>query len=376
MRIVDLFSGAGGLTFGFYYSLKDGKFVKNEDCEIIFANEKDLSAAKAFSLNFPDIKMLNCDIKTLKENTVNALIGNGNIDLIIGGPPCQSFTTIGKRKYDDRARLYQEYIRILKIIRPRMFIFENVKGILSMKDGANHSVMDRIIARFQKISDNLGYNVVHRTLNAVEYGIPQYRERVFMVGIRNDQNISWLFPVGNKNRLTIKEAIDDMPSLKQGEEKANYTTVATNAYQILMRGPNDLLTFHRAALHNEKIQTVINNISQGEGRFDFNQLVDKGLIDEKYRLMSGYKNTYARLISAQPCTTITHNMSTPSSLRCIHYSQNRSLTPREGARLQSCPDWFQFYGNITEAKTQIGNAVPPLLAIALQECTQKALLGR
>jgi DNA (cytosine-5)-methyltransferase 1 len=376
VRIVDLFSGAGGLTFGFYYSLVGGQFVRNENCEIVFANEKNPSAAKAFSLNYPDIKMLNRDIKTLKEHTVNKLVGGGNIDLIIGGPPCQSFTTIGKRKYDDRARLYQEYIRMLKIIRPRMFIFENVKGILSMKDDLNHSVMDRIVAGFEKITDDLGYHVVHRTLNAVEYGIPQYRERVFMIGIRNDQDISWVFPVGNKNRLTIKEAIGDMPQLKQGEEKANYTTAAANNYQTLMRGSNELLTFHRAALHREKIQVVINNISQGEGRFDFNRLVEQGLVDEKYRLTSGYKNTYARLVSTQPCTTITHNMSTPSSLRCIHYSQNRSLTPREGARLQSCPDWFQFYGTITEIKTQIGNAVPPLLAITLQEYTQKALIWR
>jgi DNA (cytosine-5)-methyltransferase 1 len=376
VKIVDLFSGAGGLTFGFYYSLKDGKFIKNENCEIVFANEKDPSAAKAFSLNFPDIKMLNYDIKALKENTVNALIGSEDIDLIVGGPPCQSFTTIGKRKYDDRARLYQEYIRMLKIIRPRMFIFENVKGILSMKDGANHSVMDRIVTKFKKINNDLGYHVVHRTLNAVEYGVPQYRERVFMVGIRKDQNISWTFPVGDKEKLTIKEAIDDIPPLKQGETKTDYIIAARNNYQILMRGSNKLLTFHRAALHSEKIQTVIDNISEGEGRFDFNQLVDQGLVHEKYRLTSGYKNTYARLVSTQPCTTITHNMSTPSSLRCIHYSQNRSLTPREGARLQSCPDWFQFYGTITNVKTQIGNAVPPLLAIALQESAQKALMGR
>jgi DNA (cytosine-5)-methyltransferase 1 len=376
VRVVDLFSGAGGLTFGFYYSLEDGKFVKNKNCEIVFANEKDPSAAKAFGLNFPDIKMLNCDIKTLKENIVNTLVGSGDIDLIVGGPPCQSFTTIGKRKYDDRARLYQEYIRMLKIVRPRMFIFENVKGILSMKDGANHSVMDRIVSRFKKISNNLGYDVVYRTLNAVEYGIPQYRERVFMVGIRNDQNISWVFPAGNKDRLTIKEAIDDMPPLKQGETKTDYTKSATNNYQMLMRGSNELLTFHRAALHSEKIQAVIDNISEGEGRFDFNRLVDQGLVDEKYRLTSGYKNTYARLISTQPCTTITHNMSTPSSLRCIHYTENRSLTPREGARVQSFPDWFKFYGNITEVKTQIGNAVPPLLAIALQEKIKTALRGR
>jgi DNA (cytosine-5)-methyltransferase 1 len=375
MKIVDLFSGAGGMTFGFYYSLRDGKFVKNEDCEIVFANEKDPSAAKAFNLNFPDINMLNCDIKTLKENTINTFVENEDIDLIIGGPPCQSFTTIGKRKYDDRARLYQEYIRMLKIIRPRMFIFENVKGILSMKDGANHSVMDRIVARFKKISDDLGYDVVHRTLNAVEYGVPQYRERVFMIGIRNDQNISWTFPVGNKKRLTIKEAISDLPVLAQGETKESYTSEPLNNYQTLMRGCNESLSFHRAALHIEKIQIVINNISQGQGRFDFNYLVDNGIIDEKYRLTSGYKNTYARLVAAQPCTTITHNMSTPSSLRCIHYKQNRALTPREGARVQSFPDWFQFYGAVSDVKTQIGNAVPPLLAIALKEKAFEVLGG-
>jgi DNA (cytosine-5)-methyltransferase 1 len=376
MRIVDLFSGAGGMTFGFYYSFKDEKFVKNENCNIVFANEKDVNAAKAFSLNFPDIKMLNCDIKKLKEQDIFNLIGTDEIDLIIGGPPCQSFTTIGKRKYDDRAKLYREYIRMLKIIRPRMFIFENVKGILSMKDGANRSVIDRIITKFENINKNLGYSVVYKTLNAVEYGVPQYRERVFIVGIRNDQNTTWIFPEGNNARLTIKDAIDDFPELKQGETKTSYLCDPNNNYQLLMRDFNKPFTSHRAASHSEKIQVVMNNISEGEGRLDFNRLIDEGRIDEKYRLTSGYKNTYARLVSTKPCTTITHNMSTPSSLRCVHYSQNRSLTPREGARLQSFPDWFQFYGTITDIKTQVGNAVPPLLAIKLRECAENTLKGR
>jgi DNA (cytosine-5)-methyltransferase 1 len=376
MRIVDLFSGAGGLTFGFYYSLMNGQFVKDDDCDIVFANEKDPSATKAFSLNFPNIKMLNCDIKTLKEKDVFDLIGKNEIDLIIGGPPCQSFTTIGKRKYDDRARLYQQYTRMLRIVRPRMFLFENVKGILSMRDGANHSVIDRIIAKFENLEANFGYKVVYYTLNAVDYGVPQHRERVFIVGIRKDQNITWVFPSIKNTRLTIQEAINDLPVVKQGETVNNYTKKASNNYQTLMRGPNESLTFHRAALHTEKIQTVINHVSQGQGRFDFNRLVDEGVIGEEYRLTSGYKNTYARLSAAQPCTTITHNMSTPSSLRCIHYEQNRSLTPREGARIQSFPDWFQFYGNITEVKTQIGNAVPPLLAIALKEKAMDSLKGK
>jgi DNA (cytosine-5)-methyltransferase 1 len=375
VRIVDLFSGVGGMTFGFYYSLKNGKFVKNKDCEIVFANEKNTSAAKAFGINYPDINMQNCDIKKLKEKTITELIGKEEIDLIIGGPPCQSFTTIGVRKYDDKAKLYKEYIRMLEIIKPRMFIFENVKGILSMKDGANHSVMKRIVERFKTIKDNFGYNVSYQTLDAVNFGVPQSRERVFIVGIRNDLKIKWTFPEGNNSKLSIRSAISDLTTLKQGEEKTEYKKNPSNYYQKLMRSKNKMLTFHRAALHDEKINTVIRNIKQGEGRFDFNQLIDKGVIDEEYRLTSGYKNTYGRLIGKNPCTTITHNMSTPSGLRCIHYKQNRALTPREGARIQSFPDRFQFYGNLSEVKSQVGNAVPPLLAIKLYGQAKKALSG-
>ena len=108
---------------------------------------------------------------------------------------------------------------------------------------------------------------------------------------------------------------------------------------------------------------------------NFNKLIEKGLVDEKYKLTSGYANTYGRLIEDQPCTTITNNMSTPSGLRCIHYEQNRALTPREGARIQSFPDWFQFVGDKANVTTQIGNAVPPLLAIALAKQIDSALKG-
>jgi DNA (cytosine-5)-methyltransferase 1 len=375
VKIVDLFSGAGGMTFGFYYSLKNGKFVKNKDCEIIFANEKDTSAAKAFKINYPDINMQNCDIKKLKEKTISDLIGTEEIDIIIGGPPCQSFTTIGVRKYDDKAKLYQEYIRMLKIIKPKMFIFENVKGILSMKDGANHSVIKKIVKKFNDIGNDLGYNVSYQTLDAVNFGIPQYRERVFIVGIRNDLALKWVFPKGNNSKLSIINAISDLTSLKQGEEKTEYKRDSSNEYQKLMRSKNKLLTYHRAALHDEKINMVIRNIKQGEGRFNFNQLIDEGIIGEEYRLTSGYKNTYGRLIGKNPSTTITHNMSTPSGLRCIHYKQNRALTPREGARIQSFPDTFQFYGNLSEVKSQVGNAVPPLLAIELYKQAKKTLSG-
>ena len=134
MRIIDLFSGAGGLTFGFYYRIRKNKFVRNRKNSFVFANELDSFAAEAFTTNFPDIKMLNEDIKLLDKEKIKEMIGDEPVDLIIGGPPCQSFSTVGQRVFDEKATLYEEYLRILSIAKPKIFLFENVKGMLSMKE--------------------------------------------------------------------------------------------------------------------------------------------------------------------------------------------------------------------------------------------------
>lgn len=376
MRIVDLFSGAGGLTFGFYYNLIDGQFVRNENCNIVFANEYDIAAAEAFRHNFPDVNMINRDIKLLSEQEVLDMIGDEEIDLIVGGPPCQSYSYIGKRVYDDKAKLYNEYFRMLSIIRPRMFLFENVKGMLSMKDSEGKLIIKDIEEKFAHINADLGYNIIYDTLDAVNYGVPQHRERVFIIGIRNDLELNWSFDDLPKDEYqwTLKEAISDFPRIQSGEEIVEYgDSVPTNAYQRMMRGGCQNLTGHFLAVYGDKIQTIMNHVIQGEGKNYINNLVDQGVLDEKYRLTSGYKNTYGRLYADQPCTTITNNMSTPSGLRCIHYEQNRALTPREGARIQSFPDWFVFYGKRKEIKTQIGNAVPPLLAIRLARQLEQIL---
>lgn len=368
MRIVDLFSGAGGLTFGFYYNLINGEFIRNESCNIVFANEYDRAAASAFRMNFPDINMINKDIKELTEAEIRELIGVDEIDLIIGGPPCQSYSTIGRRVYDDKAKLYEEYYRMLSIIRPRMFLFENVKGMLSMKDESGQLIIAAIENKFKNINKNLGFNILYKTLDAVEFGVPQHRERVFIIGIRSDLDLQWDFNTIRKEavRLTLQEAISDLPIIQSGENIHDYgNRLPENDYQRLMRGNNQELEDHFLAIYGDKIQTIMNHVIEGEGKDYINHLVDAGVLAEKYRLTSGYKNTYGRLYANQPCTTITNNMSTPSGLRCIHYEQNRALTPREGARIQSFPDWFRFTGNRREIKTQIGNAVPPLLAIKL-----------
>ena len=407
MRIVDLFSGAGGLTFGFYYRKKANRFVKNRQNRFIFANEYDEHAAKAFSYNYPDINMINDDIRNLEEQQIMELIGEQEVDLIIGGPPCQSFSTVGQRVFDEKATLYEEYLRMLEIIRPKMFLFENVKGILSMRviyykkdkngnivyvktknketgrtkkkpviKGYGRYIKDIIIEKFTNINEHLGYNISIDTLNAVDYGVPENRERVFFVGIRRDLNIKWTFPKPLEiEKLSISDAISDLPILNEGEEVCEYNNDPQNEYQSLMRNSSDVITYHYCGIYGDKIRTVIQHVEQGQGKDDFNQLIDDGIVEEKYRLTSGYSNTYGRLVAEQPSTTITNNLATPSGLRCIHYEQNRSLTPREGARIQSFPDWYIFDGNKSNITSQIGNAVPPLLSLVLAKQIEKILKG-
>lgn len=372
MRIVDLFSGAGGLTFGFYYKLIDEQFIENENCNIVFANEWDKAAAEAFGKNFPKIKMINKDIKKLTKKEILDNISNHEVDLIIGGPPCQSYSTIGRRKYDDKAKMYKQYYRMLSIIKPKMFLFENVKGMLSMKNPNGGKVIDDIKAKFKSIN----YEIDFRVLDAADYGVPQHRERVFIIGWRKDLNINWSFDNIEKStkQISIRQAIDDLPSVSAGNNVKSYEgRKPTNDYQKLMRSKNGKISCHFSPIYGDKIQTVINNVIQGEGKNYINKLVDEGKIPEEYRLTSGYNNTYGRLIESEPSTTITNNMSTPSGLRCIHYKENRALTPREGARIQSFPDWFEFVGTKKDITTQIGNAVPPLLAMKIATQIEKVL---
>lgn len=401
MRIVDLFSGAGGLTFGFYYRLVNGEFVRTNN-EFVFANEFDHYAATAFQNNFPEIEMLNCDIKNLTDERIRELIGDEPIDIIIGGPPCQSFSTVGKRRFDDKAKLYIEYLRMLRIVQPRMFLFENVKGMLSMheqiprlddagnpiinEDGEvvtdpGRLVLDVIKEQFNAIDNAIGYTIVgEQILNAKDFGVPQNRERVFLVGIRNDlvDKLQWEYPEQTYGEnlqpyLTINEAISDLPNIVEGGNCDNYIMAPLNDYQRLMRGNNNVLTQHFCGTHNDKLRMVIAAVPQGEGRPYINHLVEIGELPQECKLTSGYNNTYGRLVENQPSTTITNNMCTPSALRCIHYQQNRELSPREGARIQSFPDWFKFDGKKANVTTQIGNAVPPLLALAIARKIEEVL---
>lgn len=378
INVIDLFSGAGGLTFGFSHRIRSNKFIRNQKFNFLFANEYNHQAAKAFSTNFPNIPLLECDIAEINFDNLKkkGIVIKQPVDLIIGGPPCQSYSTVGKRQYDQRAKMYEEYTRMLRLFRPTMFIFENVTGLLSMRNDNNQPVINDITHLFQNIDNNFGYRLYPKVLNAKDYGVPQSRDRVFIVGIRNDVNYEWTYPFpthGNsrKSYLTIKDAISDLPILNCGETIELYENHPQTDFQTLMRGNQDILYDHFCGIYGEKIAAIIQAVPQGEGRPYINNLIESGKLDKKYYLTSGYRNTYGRLWWNKPSTTITNSLGTPSALRCIHPLQNRALSTREGARLQSLPDCFRFFGNKYERNSQVGNAVPPLLAMALAKQVEK-----
>ena len=174
-NIIDLFAGVGGLSFG---------FSKLPQFNIIAANEIEKDISVAYKLNHPNVNMLNCDINNLTETILKKVLNGKTIDIVVGGPPCQSYSTLGKRQLDDRANLFMQYKRVLKILQPKAFVFENVVGILSMNKG---NLFKQVQAEFE----DLGYILQCRVLDAVNFGVPQHRERVILVGFKGKNTFSF-----------------------------------------------------------------------------------------------------------------------------------------------------------------------------------------
>lgn len=197
--VADLFAGVGGLSYG---------FSRNDRFEIILANEVQKDIAKAYTLNHPAVNMLQGDIKDLSEDVLRQTIGNRTVDVVVGGPPCQSYSTLGKRQMDARANLFMEYKRVLCILHPRAFLFENVKGILSMDKGA-------LFEHVRKEFEDIGYSLQYKILNAVDYGVPQLRERVILVGFLGENPFQYPEPTHGEGLLpyvTLQDALKDLPA--------------------------------------------------------------------------------------------------------------------------------------------------------------------
>lgn len=357
LKVIDLFCGVGGLSYG---------FAHNNDFEIVAANEILPNMAKAYSLNHPAVKVYTEDIKDFSSEKVeeDLNIQASEIDIIVAGPPCQAYSTLGKRSVNDfRGKLFQEYYRVLKEFNPPLFLFENVRGLLSMRGG---ELLKTIISLFE----SLGYKVQYKLLNAADFGAPQIRERVVIVGskLKNDfqyplpthygaEEALRLFRTGFQPHLTLEEAISDLSFIKSGEEQFEYASEPQNEFQKKMRvnAPKKLMD-HNAPKNNAKLVKIMELLPDGGTPED---------LPKELRPTSGYKNTYCRLWWNRPSTTITRNLSTPSSSRCIHPKAPRPLTTREGARIQCFPDSYQFYGSRSDRNLQIGNAVPTVLSNAL-----------
>lgn len=377
--VIDLFAGVGGLSYGFY---------NNDAFQILLANELDKDTAIAYQLNHPTVKVLNCDIRdinqeVLKDNNIHF------IDIVVGGPPCQSYSTLGKRRNDEKANLFLEYCRILDILQPKIFILENVTGMLSMLSG-------RLFQKMQLQFEKIGYQTKYQVLNALDYGVPQIRQRVILVGTKiqrndlkksldnnqsNSQNASHFeFPQpthGNKYCtkdfanlqpiVTLQDTLSDMPILQSGQTNNIYSTPPQNEFQKFVRQNCTQLTENTAPKNGNHLIKIMQNLPDGGNKND---------LPLDIRPKSGYGNTYAKLWWQRPVPTITRNFACVSSSRCIHPRDSRALTTREGARLQSFPDSYQFYGSKSKKNLQIGNAVPPLLSIAIANSVQQYLEGQ
>lgn len=312
MNYIDLFSGSGGLSLGFEKAGFDN----------LFSVEFNQDAAATYRLNFPKHKLIQRDIKTITNNEIISLSDGKTVDIIIGGPPCQGFSiagNIGRKFLDDpRNHLFREFVRFVKVLKPKYFLLENVARLYNHNKG---KTLDEILNEFR----NLGYNLNYKVIQSYDYGIPQKRRRIVILG--SIYNIIE-FPFKTKEKISIKEAIDNLPKLSNGQKSDI---------------PN-----HQAMNHTIQMLEKMSYVPDGG---------DRTFIPKSIRPKSGDARKYIRYKSSEPSFCITGDMR-----KIFHYDQNRALTARELARIQTFPDDFVFVGSSISIQQQIGNAVPPKLA--------------
>ena len=315
----------------------------------------------------------------------------GPFDIVVGGPPCQGFSTAGKRALDDKRNgLVLAFLRAIEITNPKIFVMENVTGFKTFQNGKIH---EEVFLYAKK----LGYQVRSAIVLASLSGVPQRRRRFLLVGSKvgpfkfpgeidfpsedslfdsdkfNDLALEKFFvqrPEDGFEKWTFNDATSDLPKLEAGQRVEKYTSPAKNELQAYFRDGSDTPIDHFAVGHREYFIKMLSYIPQGKSALD-PEVQEK--MPQNLRPKSGFKNSYQRIIGDAPSPTITRNFTTPSSANCIHPSQDRALSIREGARCQSFPDWFHFLGSVDEKRLQIGNAVPPLLGKAIGQSILSAI---
>lgn len=330
-KLLDLFCGAGGLSLGFERAGFD--VVKAVDIDPYSVQTYNTNRGKEVAEVKSVIDIDNDYIKSL-----------GRIDGIIGGPPCQGFSTAGQRIIDDdRNKLYREYFRILEQVHPNFFVIENVTGLLTFAKGA---VKNDIIKR----AESLGYKMFHKTLDTSEYGIPQVRLRVIFVAIRSElcKKKDFEFPIGGLEPISILDAIGDLPSLDNGEDNKSYIHEATTDYQRMIRDNMTVIYNHDLSKHSDSTKRIIAKIPEGGSIMS---------IPESEREGRNYHALLRKMDRSKPSLCIDTGHRT-----YFHYEEKRIPSTREVARLQSFPDSYIIMGPRNDQQRQVGNAVPPILA--------------
>lgn len=377
LKVLDLFSGCGGLSLG----LEWARGPQGQKFKSVAAVDIWEIACKTYELNL-GLKPIN---KPITNDLVREIIAEfGQIDVVVGGPPCQGFSTSGKRALDDpRNNLVNAYLDAIEIAQPRAFIMENVLGFTTFQDG-------KLLQEVKAKAISFGYIVRAGVVQASIVGVPQRRRRFILVGVRDGQ---FIFPgeqptpasLEQKPGLDVElnynngeeawsfwDAVSDLAIVKAGQTINEYQSAPNNDLQKFLRGDAQNPTDHTAVGHRETFIEMMSYIPEGKSAMD---PAIAATIPEAIRPKKGFPNSYSRISRDKPSPTITRNFTTPSSANCIHPTQNRALTIREGARCQSFPDWYYFMGTADEKRLQIGNAVPPILGQKIGENLLKALFG-
>jgi len=386
---VDLFAGCGGLSEGFY---KEG-FKALAHVEINkYACETLKTRMKFYGYENVEEEVLNVDITSENINEIiDGAVKGRTVDLIVGGPPCQAYSTLGRAKdgnamqNDPRNFLFESYIKVLHHLNPKIFVFENVTGLLTAKLN-NKLILDTIL---EKLGEN--YKLIkspkEMVLNSADYGVPQIRKRVIIIGVRKDlpfdaeevyKSILKTNSESDESNLkpyvTVADAISDLPSLKAGEGNDQIEFRSDNSNEFLNKildKKSNILRHHVARRLNDL--DVERYSVMSKNNWTFTQLLEnrEDLRHPKQRV---FNNSYCVQFWDKPARTIIAHLYKDGN-QFIHpdHKQGRSITPREAARLQSFPDDFVFEGSRTEIYKQIGNAVPVLLAQAIAKGCKKVL---
>lgn len=356
INALDLFAGAGGMSKGF----------EDAGYNVVAAIEYNKDIAETYKYNHPNTTIIVDDIRTIPSEKISNLFKEKNMscDVVFGGPPCQGFSMAGRRirskgsfLNDPRNFLFLEYVRMVKELNPLVFVLENVPGILNYNNG---EIKEEIIEAFT----SLGYSVSSKVLCAADYGVPQTRKRAVFIGNRLGVDSEKFFPSptnSEKNYCTIRDAISDLPPLNSGEgdEVTFYPAKEQlTEYQKKMHSSKGCTYNHISSVHAPETIKIMKMVQPGQTMKD---------LPQKYQTKSVHSGAYGRMEYDEPAYTLTTRLNTPSVGRITHPTQNRTITPREAARIQSFPDDYRFLGDVTSIGIQIGNAVPPLLAEKIAE---------